>query len=259
MFLPLFPGPSFFQYQWRSDIKIDAEIDVVDGSELELPKGSLQGGQTYRITSSVLIEGPLGLVKSEATISLEVEMKGVKAVVTPAQVTIGLNRPIKLSARSSVDLDNTDRNFDYDWYCLTDLGGGCAVLTNNDGGPLQALEKALDKKALRGPELVLPERLLPPGSYIFTLVASKGQQRSEANASVTIVPDDLPSIEILLAETSVLPFKKFVATGIPFFKRDQKLKHKLQVSFSSLLSFNKWGSWNLCLVGIRKRGRLCNF
>ena len=30
-------------YQWKSDIEIDADIDLVDSSQLELPKNSLQG------------------------------------------------------------------------------------------------------------------------------------------------------------------------------------------------------------------------
>ena len=32
-----------FQYQWRSDIEIEADIDLVDSAQLELPKNSLQG------------------------------------------------------------------------------------------------------------------------------------------------------------------------------------------------------------------------
>ena len=71
-----------FQYQWRSDIEIEADIDLVDSAQLELPKNSLQGGKTYVITSNVVIEAQdKSLVKAEASIPLTVELKGEALMV----------------------------------------------------------------------------------------------------------------------------------------------------------------------------------
>ena len=43
-----------------------------------------------------------------ASIVLEVESKGVKAAVTPTELTLGRGGEGRLSARLSEDLDNTD-------------------------------------------------------------------------------------------------------------------------------------------------------
>ena len=78
-----------FQYQWRSDIEIEADIDLVDSAHLELPKNSLQGGKTYVITSNVVIEAQdKSLVKAEASIPLTVELKGEALMVMKFQVVL---------------------------------------------------------------------------------------------------------------------------------------------------------------------------
>ena len=43
--------------------------------------------------------------------------------------------------------------------------------------------------------------------------STSGTQRSEANATVTIVPQHLPTIQVLTLDSQVPPYEKFVATG----------------------------------------------
>ena len=83
----------------------------MDAAELDLPKDSLRGGKTYRITSSVLLEKGNQLVKSQAQTTVQVKLKGVRARVSPAEATIGSKGVLKLSGRLSQDLDNTDIPF----------------------------------------------------------------------------------------------------------------------------------------------------
>ena len=107
-------------YQWKSDIEIEADIDLVDSAQLELPKNSLQGGKTYVITSNVVIEAEdKSLVKAEASIPLTVELKGVKAAIMPTELSVGLGGQGQLSGRLSEDLDNSDVPWAFDWYCTT--------------------------------------------------------------------------------------------------------------------------------------------
>jgi len=190
-------------YQWRSDIEIEADIDLVDSAQLELPKNSLQGGKTYIITSNVVIEAQdKSLVKAEASIPLTVELKGVKAAIMPTELTVGLGGKGHLSGRLSEDLDNTDTPWVFDWYCTTLDGGSCPVFkipdknevkgrgkeTSSIPPTLTTLEAVIDKENLRKAELIIDGDLLLPGEYIFTLAAAKGTQRSEANATFTNDP-----------------------------------------------------------------------
>ena len=67
---------------------------------------------------------------------------------------------------------------------------------------------------MRNADLYIDGDSIPPGEYFFTLVASKGEQKSEANATVVIVPDEVPNLEILAIDRLVQPYKKFVATAL---------------------------------------------
>ena len=92
-------------------MEIDSDVDNVDTAQLDLPKDSLRGGKTYLITSSVLIEKDDGLVKSQTTTTIKVDLKGLRARVSPTEAIIGSQSPLKLSGRLSQDFDNTDTPF----------------------------------------------------------------------------------------------------------------------------------------------------
>ena len=104
----------------------------------------------------------------------------------------------QLSGRLSEDLDNTDLPWTFDWYCTTPNGGSCPAFDNSGAADsLTTLESVLDEKNLRKPELVVNGDLQPPGKYIFTLLAAKGKQKSEANATVSIISQHVPTIQVL--------------------------------------------------------------
>lgn len=201
------------QYEWKSEEDMDADIDIIDSPELVLSKGSLQGGNTYHITSTVLLENLGGnhtLSKAQSSVTLEVQKQGVKAAIVPTQLTIGRSGFGQLSGRLSQDLDNLDIEWTFDWYCMTaEQGSACPA---NDG--LSTWENVMEADLLRKPDLMISGQSLLPGTYIFTLMATKSNQKSEANATVTIVPQDLPSIQLLSPQSLVLPHKKFIATGM---------------------------------------------
>ena len=49
------------------------------------------------------------------------------------------------------------------------------------------------------------------------IFAPEGTQKSEANATVSILPQHLPTIQVLTLDSLVPPYKKFVATGNYYF------------------------------------------
>ena len=79
--------------------------------------------------------------------------------------------------------------FQFDWYCTTLDGGSCPAFEISEKKEvkgrgkevdstlptLTTLEAVIDKKNLRKAELIIDGDLLPPGEYIFTLAAAKGQ------------------------------------------------------------------------------------
>ena len=98
-------------------------------------------------------------------------------------------------------------------------GGSCPAFDrtenkNKESNSLTTFEATLDKESLQKPELVIDGDLQPPGKYIFTLMTAKGTQKSEANATVSILPQHLPTIQVLTLESQVPPYKKFVATAL---------------------------------------------
>ena len=102
----------------------------------------------------------------------------------------------------------------FDWYCSTSNGGSCLTYDTIEESEKKSLEEVTDKNMWRNPELAINGDLLPPGDYVFTLIASKGRYKSESNASVSIISDEIPTIEILSPDRLVKPFKKFVATAL---------------------------------------------
>ena len=101
---------SHFQVDWRSSQPIDTNLDIVDSPTLDLPVGSLKGGESYNFSVTVLIEKEhLEFEKSVANIVLDVESNGVMAAITPSEMTVSQNRKIKLSGILSNDLDNSHR------------------------------------------------------------------------------------------------------------------------------------------------------
>ena len=99
-----------FQVDWRSTQPIDSNLDVVDTPTLDLPEGSLQGGNSYNISVTVLVEKENKQVqKSVASVTLDVEVKGLLAVVTPSEITASQKRKTKLSGILSQDLDNSNQ------------------------------------------------------------------------------------------------------------------------------------------------------
>ena len=81
---------------------------MVDTPILDLPEDSLEGGKRYNLSVTVFVEKENKEVqKSQASITLDVESKGLSAVVTPTEVTASQQRPIKLSGILSQDLDNS--------------------------------------------------------------------------------------------------------------------------------------------------------
>ena len=99
-----------FQVDWRSTQPIDSNLDVVDTPTLDLPEGSLQGGSSYNISVTVLVEKENKQVqKSVASVTLDVEVKGLLAVVTPSEITASQKRKTKLSGILSQDLDNSNQ------------------------------------------------------------------------------------------------------------------------------------------------------
>ena len=82
----------------------------MDSPTLDLPVGSLKGGESYNFSVTVLIEKEhLEFEKSVANIVLDVESNGVMAAITPSEMTVSQNRKIKLSGILSNDLDNSHR------------------------------------------------------------------------------------------------------------------------------------------------------
>lgn len=101
---------SHFQVDWRTSQPIDTNLDIVDSPTLDLPVGSLKGGESYNFSVTVLIEKEhLEFEKSVANIVLDVESNGVMAAITPSEMTVSQNRKIKLSGILSNDLDNSHR------------------------------------------------------------------------------------------------------------------------------------------------------
>ena len=98
----------FKKVDWRTDQHIDTNLDLVDTPILDLPEGSLEGGNRYNLSVTVFVEKENKEVqKSQASITLDVESKGLSAMVTPSEVTASQQRPIKLSGILSEDLDNS--------------------------------------------------------------------------------------------------------------------------------------------------------
>lgn len=98
----------FFQYKWEISPPIEFNLDNVDQSKLKLPKGSLRGGSVYTVSVFVIMEKNGSVLTSEASVTLEVQVLGVSAMVTPTELKVGYKSSFKLSALLSQDLDNTN-------------------------------------------------------------------------------------------------------------------------------------------------------
>ena len=118
----------FKKVDWRTDQHIDTNLDLVDTPILDLPEGSLEGGNRYNLSVTVFVEKENKEVqKSQASITLDVESKGLSAMVTPSEVTASQQRPIKLSGILSEDLDNSHQPMQVCIYPLLDNAPNCLV------------------------------------------------------------------------------------------------------------------------------------
>ena len=193
-------GDAAMSFRWTQlpgSPEIELPTQFVNSREIQMARGTLQAGQTYRFQfHGTVVSSPSVALSASAEVAIvvsysaiDVEIRGGSRTVPESLDTMKLNVFV-------VDPEDPDLEtlVSYEWDCEP-LERPGEVCVSGSSATSQSFWNRLGQAA---EELTMPSGILPVGAYRFTVTVMKdpGFRSQTASAVITLVAD--PVLDVLI-------------------------------------------------------------